>query len=225
MQKRQFTLAICAAGSWGFSPVARAALGMDDAAAGVRAALERGAQSAIQLLGRNDGFLGNPKVRIALPGVLDDAAKLMSKMGQKRRVDELITAMNRAAEAAVPAARTLLVDTVRKLSVEDAIGIVRGGSTSVTDFFARKTREPLGVQFLPIVTRATEKVKLADRYNDFASRASRLGLLRGDNANLQTYVTGKTLDGLYLMIGEEEQRIRADPVKSGSAILRKVFGG
>jgi len=225
MQRRQFTAgaAFSAAGVW--APPAQAALGMDDAAAGVRTALERGATAAVALLGKPDGFLGNPKVRIPLPGVLEDAAKLLSKLGQKKKVEELVTAMNRAAEAAVPEAKTLLVDTVRKLSVEDALSIVRGGDTAVTDFFARKTREPLSVKFLPIVTRATEKVKLAERYNAFAGKAAGLGLLKGDNANLQQHVTAKALDGLYLMIGEEEQRIRADPVKTGSAILKKVFGG
>jgi hypothetical protein len=201
-----------------------APLGAVDAAAGVRAALERGATTAVSLLGVADGFLGNPKVRIALPGALQDVAKLMSKLGQKKRVDELVTAMNRAAEAAVPEAKQVLIDAVRKLSVDDALGIVRGGQTSVTDFFARKTREPLGLKFLPIVTRATEKVKLADRYNAFASKAASLGLVKSDDANLQQHVTAKALDGLYLIIGEEEQRIRADPVKTGSAILKKVFG-
>ena len=221
MRRRQFTLATS---GLILSSQAHAALGMTDAAAGVRAALERGAASAVGLLGKNDGFLANPKVRIPLPGVLEDAAKLLSRLGQKKRVDELITAMNRAAEAAVPEAKQVLVDAVRKLSVEDALGIVRGGSTSVTEFFARKTREPLGVKFLPIVTRATEKVKLAERYNAFAGKAANLGLLKGDDVNLQRHVTAKALDGLYLMIGEEEQRIRADPLKTGSAILRKVFG-
>jgi hypothetical protein len=119
-------------------------------------------------------------VRIPLPGALEDAARLLSRLGQKKRVDELITAMNRAAEAAVPEARQMLIDTARKISVDDALGIVRGGTTSVTDFFARKTREPLGVKFLPIVTRATEKVKLADRYNAFAAKAATLGLVKGD---------------------------------------------
>ena len=224
MRKRQFTLAGPAFVAWGLVPNGARALAMDDAATGVRTALERGTASAIGLLGRSDGFLGNPKVRIPLPGVLDDAAKLMSRLGQKKRVDELVTAMNRAAEAAVPEARQLLTDTVRKLSVEDALGIVRGGSTSVTDFFARKTRAPLTERFLPIVTRETERVQLADRYNAFAGKAAGLGLLKGDDVNLQRHVTAKALDGLYLMIGEEEQRIRADPVKTGSAILQKVFG-
>ncbi len=225
MRRRQFTRATSGLVVWGLGGAAHAALGMDDAAAGVRAALERGASAAVSLLGQSDGFLGNPKVRIALPGALDDAAKLLSKLGQKKRVDELVTAMNRAAEQAVPEAKALLVDTVRKLSVEDALGIVRGSKTSVTDFFARKTREPLGQTFLPIVTRATEKVKLADYYNSFAGRAASLGLVKGDAVNLQSHVTAKALDGLYLIIGEEEQRIRADPVGTGSAILKKVFGG
>lgn len=223
MDRRQFTRATPAIVLWGCGAQAHAALGMDEAAAGVRAALERGATSALGLLGRTDGFLGNPKVRIPLPGVLEDAAKLLSRLGQKQKVEELVVAMNRAAEAAMPEARAVLLDTVRKISVEDALDIVRGGQTSVTEFFARKTREPLQGRFLPIVTRATQKVKLAERYNAFAGKAAGLGLLKGDNANLQQHVTAKALDGLYLMIGEEEQRIRADPVKTGSAILRKVF--
>lgn len=200
------------------------ALSTTDAAAGVRAALERGALAAVGLLGRADGFLGNEKVRIPLPGQLDRAAKLLRTLGQRQRIDELVTAMNRAAEAAVPEAKDLLVQAVKTVSVQDALGLVRGGDRAVTDFFAARTREPLTGRFLPIVTRATEKVKLADRYNDFASKAQGLGLVKAQDANLQAYVTGKTLDGLYWMIGEEERKIRADPVGTGSALLRTVFG-
>ena len=195
-----------------------------DASAGVKAALERGALSAIGLLGRDDGFLGNPLVRIALPGYLDDAAKLMRTFGQGDRVDGLVTAMNRAAEAAVPMGKEVLVQAVRGMTVTDAKNILTGGDTSVTDFFASKTREPLNGRFLPIVTQATDKVALAQRYNDFAGRAARYGLVSQQDANLQQYVTGKTLDGLYLVIGEEERKIRQDPVGTGSQILQKVFG-
>ena len=195
-----------------------------DAAGGVREALARGAEAAVAQLGRTDGFLGNPRVRIPLPGYLNDAAKLMRKLGQGGRVDALETAMNRAAEAAVPAARTLLVQTVKDISVEDALKIVRGGDTSVTDFFAGKTRVPLTAKFLPIVTRETEKVQLADKYNAVAAKAAGMGLLKDKDANLQQYVTAKALDGLYAVIGEEEKKIRRDPVGTGSAILRKVFG-
>ena len=205
-------------------PGVAGALSTTDAAAGVRAALERGALAAVGLLGRADGFLGNEKVRIPLPGQLDRAAKLLRTLGQRQRIDELVTAMNRAAEAAVPEAKDLLVQAVKTISVEDALGLVRGGDRAVTDFFAARTREPLTGRFLPIVTRATEKVKLADRYNEFAGKAQGLGMVKAQDANLQAYVTGKTLDGLYWMIGEEERKIRADPVGTGSALLRTVFG-
>jgi hypothetical protein len=223
VNRRQFTaaaFAACAPGlGWAVTSEA-------DAASGVRAALERGALAAVALLGRQDGFLGNPQVRIPLPGALNDAVRLLKAAGQGRRLDELVTAMNRAAEAAVPEARQLFVSTVKALSVEDALQLVRSRSaTAVTEFFAGKTRLPLGERFLPIVTRATEKVKLAERYNSVAGRAASLGLVSGEQANVQQHVTAKALDGLFFMIGEEEKKIRADPLKTGSAILKKVFGG
>lgn len=195
-----------------------------EATTGLKTALEKGATAAIQLLGKPDGFLGNPKVRIPLPGYLNDAAKLLKTLGQGKRVDELVTSMNRAAEAAVPMAKDLLVSTVKAMSVTDAKNILSGGENSVTKFFAEKTREPLGVQFLPIVTKATEKVGLADKYNRVAGKAAGMGLVKKEDANIQQYVTGKSLDGLYLMIGEEEKKIRQDPVGTGSAVLKKVFG-
>jgi len=221
IERRQFTAALLLPAwcgpAWSLSE--------SDAARGVRAALERGALASVSVLGRSDGFLGNPQVRIPLPGALEDAAKLMRSLGQGRRVDELVTAMNRAAEAAVPAARPIFVSAVKAISIEDAIQVVRGGATSVTDFFVGKTRNPLGEKFLPIVTQATQKVKLAERYNAVAGKAAGLGLVKGEQANVQQYVTAKALDGLFWMIGEEEKKIRADPVKTGSAILKKVFGG
>ena len=224
MRRREFNSAL----TWTILawPLAAApATSETEAVGGIRAALERGALAAVGQLGKNDGFLGNPRVRIPLPGYLNDAAKLMRTLGQGRKVDELETAMNRAAEAAMPEARTLFVSTVKAISVEDALQVVRGGATSVTDFFAGKTRVALGAKFLPIVTKATERVQLADRYNAVAAKASALGLVKGDEVNVQKYVTARALDGLYLMIGEEEKKIRADPVGTGSAILRKVFGG
>jgi hypothetical protein len=222
MDRRHLTAALVALACPGR---ARAAANEGDAATGVRAALERGAVAAASQLGRSDGFLGNPQVRIPLPGHLESAAKLLRTLGQGRQVDELVTAMNRAAEAAMPEARSMLVNTVKALSIEDALKLIRSSSPiAVTEFFAGKTRAPLGVKFLPIVTRATEKVKLAERYNTVAAKAAGLGLLKGDETNVQQYVTTRALDGLFLMIGEEEKKIRADPLGTGSAILMKVFG-
>jgi len=211
----------------GMSVPVRAALGFlseGDASLGVKTALERGAQEAVSLLGRTDGFLKNPKVMIPLPGALKDAAQLLKFAGQQKKVDELVTAMNRAAEAAVPEAEALLLDAVKSLSVADAVKIVRGSETSVTQYFSTRTRAPLGEKFLPIVTAATEKVSLAEKYNAVAGKASGFGLIKKDDANVQLYVTRKALDGLYWMIGEEEKKIRRDPVGTGSEILKQVFG-
>ena len=195
-----------------------------EASQGLKTALEKGALAAVSLLGKTDGFLGNDKVRIPLPGFLDDAAKLLKSLGQGKRVDELLTSMNRAAETAVPLAKDLLVSAVKSMNVNDAKKILSGGETSVTGFFAEKTRDPLALKFLPVVTKATEKVGLAAKYNRVAAKAQGMGLVKKEDANIQQYVTGKSLDGLYFMIGEEEKKIRQDPVGTGSAVLKKVFG-
>jgi len=195
-----------------------------DAGRGLKAALETGASSAVHLLGTTDGFLGNPKVRIPLPGWLKNAEKILKAMGQRQQVEELEVAMNRAAESAVPLARDLLVNAVKNISVGDAKRILTGGDTSVTEFFADKTREPLGGRFLPVVKQATAKVGLADKYDRIASKASGMGLVKKEDASIDHYVTRKALDGLYFMIGEEEKKIRRDPVGTGSALLSKVFG-
>lgn len=195
-----------------------------DATKGLKTALEKGALSAISILAAPDGFLGNDKVRIPLPGALNDAANLMRRFGQGARLDELITAMNRGAEAAVPMAKDLLVNAVQTMSVTDAKAVLSGGDTAVTEFFAAKTRPALAQKFLPVVSQATEKVGLADKYNQVAGGAAELGLLKKEDANIQQYVTTKTLDGLFFMISEEEKKIRQNPVGYGSAILTKVFG-
>lgn len=204
--------------------VALADLSETEASQGLKQALEKGAAAAVSLLGRSDGFLGNPKVRIPLPGFLDSAAKILKTMGQGKKVDELVTSMNRAAETAVPMAKDILTSAVKTMSVKDAKNILTGGDNSVTRFFADKTRQPLGEKFLPIVTRATEKVGMAEKYNNVVGKVAGFGLVKKEDANIQQYVTGKTLDGLYLVIGEEEKKIRQDPLGTGSAILKKVFG-
>ncbi len=199
-------------------------LGNQDAVAGLKAALEKGAQAAIASLGRTDGFLGNPRVKIPLPESLARGEALLRRIGMGRYADELVVSMNRAAEAAVPQARTLFVDAVRKMSVSDAKAILTGGETSATDYFRRATSAPLHDRFLPIVKRSTAKVGLAQRYDEYAEKAAALGLVGKEQGNLEEYVTAKALEGVYLMVAEEEKKIRRDPVGTGSAIIRKVFG-
>ena len=231
MQRRQFNQSFAAASVLLILAVQQQAwaLSLDelsdrDASSGLKAALEKGALAAVGLLGKPDGFLGNPKVRIPLPGYLENAATLLKMTGQGKRVDALVTGMNRAAESAVPMGKDLLVGAGKNMSVIDAKKILSGGERSVTQFFAEKTRAPLGENFLPVVTQATEKVGLAEKYNKVAGKAAGLGLVKKEDANIQQYVTGKTLDGLYTIIAEEERKIRQDPAGAGGAILKKVFG-
>ena len=195
-----------------------------EAIAGLKAALEKGSQAAVAALGRADGFLGNPQVKIPLPESLERAERLLRRVGMGRYADELIVGMNRAAEAAVPEARSLLLDAVKKMSLQDAKGILGGGDTAATEYFRRTTRDRLHARFLPIVEKSTRRVKLAQTYEEYADKAAALGLLKRDDADLDAYVTARALDGLYFMIAEEEKKIRKDPLAAGSAILRKVFG-
>ncbi len=190
----------------------------------LRQALGQGAIAAVTSLGRTDGFFGNPKVKIPLPENLQKAEKLMRKLGAGKYADELILTMNRAAEAAVPEAKDLLLDAVKQMTLQDAKAILTGGDDSVTQYFKQKTSAPLTEKFLPIVREATERVELAKKYNRYARQGAKLGLIDEKDASLEGYVTEKALDGLFLMIGEEERAIRQNPLGQASSLLQKVFG-
>src|SRR5919201_6080 len=195
-----------------------------DATAALKAALEKGSLAAVANLGRVDGFLGNAQVKIPLPESAQRAERAMRRLGMGRYADELIVTMNRAAEAAVPEAKALFVQSLKKMTVQDAKGIITGGETAGTEYFRRTTRDQLHQRFRPIVQRATARVQLAQRYEQFADKAALIGMLKKEDADLDEYVTQKALDGLYLMVAEEEKKIRKDPIGAGSRIISKVFG-
>ena len=195
-----------------------------DAVSALKAALQKGSQAAVSALGRADGFLGNPKVKIPLPESLTRAESLLRRVGMGRYADELVVSMNRAAEEAVPEAKQLFLSSVRKMSVQDAKGILTGGDSAGTEYFRRTTEADLHNRFLPIVRRATARVGVAQKYEAYAGKAARLGLLKQQDADLDEYVTKKALDGLFLTVAEQEKQIRKDPVGTGTSIIRKVFG-
>jgi hypothetical protein len=195
-----------------------------DAVAGLQEALVKGSHAAVERLGVENGFFGNERVKIPLPDSFKRAERVMRSVGLGKHADELVLRMNRAAEAAVPEARALLVDAVKSMSVQDAKGILTGGDDAATQYFKRTTSDPLAKSFLPIVKKSMEKVKVAEQYDEFARRGSRFGLVKEQDANLENYVTRKSLDGLFLVIAEEEKKIRKDPLGSASAIISKVFG-
>jgi hypothetical protein len=200
------------------------AISNKDASSGLKAALEAGSAAAIAKLGAQNGFLNNDKVKIKLPGILVQAKPLLKMTGRGQQLDDLVVSMNRAAESAVPLAKPLLIDAVKSMSVTDAKNILTGGENSVTDFFRQKTAAPLAVKFLPIVKSVTDRSGLAGKYNGAMSQIGKTGLVPQQQSTVEGYVTDRALDGLYLMIGEEEKAIRRNPLAYGSEIIGKVFG-
>ncbi len=199
-------------------------LSNQDAVLGLKDALIQGADRAVSQLGTANGFLGNPKVKIPLPGSLQKAERLMRMVGMGAQADELVTSMNRAAEMAVTEAKPLLVDAVKRMSVQDAKGILTGGDDAATQYFRRSTSAALTQKFLPIVKEMTARVNLAQLYNQYAGQAASFGVIDAKDANLDNYVTQKALDGLFLVIAEQERAIRKDPIGSASKMVQKVFG-
>jgi hypothetical protein len=195
-----------------------------DAVGGLKQALSQGATKAVATLGKPDGFLGNPKVRIPLPDNLRKAEGMMRRFGMGKQADELVTSMNRAAELAVTEAKPLLLDAVKQMSVADAKKILNGGDDAATRYFREKTAAPLTQKFLPIVRQATAKAQLAEKYDQFAGAGKKFNLVKEEDAKLENYVARKALDGMYLLIAEEERAIRQNPVEAAGNLAKKVFG-
>lgn len=208
----------------GVSAAGLDAISTGDASAGVKEALAKGADFAVASLGKSGGFLGNSKVKIPLPGYLQKAESGLRMFGLGKQADQLVETMNQAAENAVAEAKPILSDSIKKMSVQDAKGILTGGEDSVTQYFKRTSTEQLTAKFMPIVKAATSKLQLAEQYNAFAGKAASAGLIDAKNADVDSYVTQKAMDGLFLMIAEEEKKLRSNPVAAGSALLSKVFG-
>jgi hypothetical protein len=218
------TLLGCGALGGNASCVELSSLSNADASAGLKKALDQGINLAVGKLGVPDGFLKNPRVKIDLPPKISKAESMMRMLGAGEQLDELVTSMNRAAEAAVPESKALLKQALKQMSLEDAKRILTGGEDAATQYFKQATYTPLKAKFAPIIGRATEKVKLGQTYDTFAKKAVALGVLKPEDATLQSYVTDKTLDGLFLMMAEEERAIRKDPLGQASSLLKKVFG-
>lgn len=195
-----------------------------EASSGLKQALMDGSAAAVRQLGVENGFFTNPKVKIPLPPALQRIESALRFAGMRKQADDLVLAMNRAAEAAVPEAKVLLVDSVKRMSVKDAHGILTGGDTAATQYFRRTTHDQLAKRFLPIVKKATDRVGLAEQYNSLAGQGVQLGLIRQDQATIEAYVTEKALDGLYFMIAEQEKSFRQNPLGASSDIVKRVFG-
>lgn len=204
--------------------VSLAELSQPDTATALKQALDQGIAVAVSELGKPGGFNDNPEVRIELPGNLAKVASSLKMMGMGTQVAQLEDSMNQAAELAVPQAKALLTNAVKNMSVQDAKSILTGPEDAATQYLDKSSRAQLRKSFLPIVKQATDKVGLAQQYNAFAGQAASLGVIQGKDANIESYVTEQTLDGLFAMIAREESHIRQNPAEAAGKLAKTVFG-
>jgi hypothetical protein len=211
------------------TPALATALSNNEIAGGLKEALSKGVERAVGSLGRQDGFLKDHSVKIPVPPSLQKVESTLRFLGQDKMADDFITTMNRAAEQAVPEAASVLGDSVKQMTLADAKNILTGTNNAATAYFRRTSETNLYTRFLPIVQKATAQTGVTSAYKTMAEKASLGGIsassVLGQNMpDLDGYITHKTLDGLFLKIGEEEKRIRENPVARTSDLLQKVFG-
>lgn len=202
------------------------ALSSSDISSGLKEALFQGVRNAVDDLGRENGFLDDSRVHIPLPKGLQRTEKTLRALGQGQRVDEFVEAMNHAAEKAVPVATDVFLDSIRQMSFNDARNILFGGQDdAATQFFRRTSEDRLRDEFRPIVENFTEQVGVTQKYKEMMGRYGFIGKALGQDAtDIDAYVTQKALDGLFLLVADEERKIRRDPIGRTTNILRKVFG-
>jgi hypothetical protein len=198
-------------------------LGEDKIVAGLKQALQVGTGKAVSLTGKPDGFLKNEAIKIVLPPKLETIGKALRMLGMGAKVDELEVGMNRAAEQATPQAKQIFFVALKRMTFDDARRILTGSDTAATEYFKRTTSADLTAAFSPIVHRSMERIGVVQQYDQVIKSAPGGSALAGQ-FDLDKYVVGKTLDGLFYMIGEQEKQIRKNPVAQTTALLKEVFG-
>jgi hypothetical protein len=198
--------------------------GGGEVAAGLKEALATGTGNAVQSLSKADGYFGDAAVKILMPGKMQQAAELLKKAGYQKEVDDFTLSMNRAAEQAAPKAKPIFEDAVKNMSFEDAQKILNGGNTAATDYFKAKTSPQLTQAFKPVIADSMNQAGVTHSYKALTDRyTSMVPFGKMDSLDLDSYVTQKSLDGLFLKVGQEEAKIRTNPAARTTDLLKKVF--
>ncbi len=212
----------------GGSPAGKATgAGLDDGTvvSGLKDALSTGTKNAVGLVSKPNGYFNNPAIKIPLPDNVQKAADLVGKLGGQKQVDAFVLSMNRAAEKAAPKAASYFVNAIKEMNVEDARKILSGGDTAATDYFKSKTSAKLYDEFKPFISASMNEVGVAHSYNALMDKVPAVPFAKPQSLDLDHYVTTKALDGLFTMVGQEEQKIRTNPAARTTDLLKKVFGG
>ncbi len=229
MSKKQFSVVLIAtifliAQQARLASAQRGGLSDNQVVAGLKEALQVGAGNAINLTGRLDGFFKNAAIKILLPKQLNTVGKGLRAVGQGRMVDEFVLSMNRAAEKAAPEARKIFIDAIKQMTFDDARKILFGKDTAATEYFKSKTSDKIATAFRPIVEKSMNEVGATRQYKELIDRFQSIPFARTQSLDIDDYVVGKSLDGLFYMVAEEEKKIRKDPLARVSSILKDVFG-
>ena len=193
-------------------------------AAGIKEALAVGTERAVKSLSQPNGYFGNAAVKILMPSSIQKVAEVARMAGYQKQVDEFVLSMNRAAEAAAPQAARYFGDAIRDMTLEDVRSILTGGDTAATEFFRRKTHDRLYAAFKPVVSKKVDEVGATRAYKDMMGRYTSVPMMSKQSLDLDDYVTNKSLDGLFHMVGEEERKIRTNPAARTTDLLKAVFG-
>jgi len=193
--------------------------------AGLKEALDIGTRKAVASVSKENGYFGNMKIKIPVPEKLEDAEKLLRKVGMDDHVDEFVLSMNRAAEKAAPQAVDIFVGAIREMTVVDAYGIVKGDETAATSYCRDKTSDDLYGLFRPVVTDSMAQVGVVRSYKRMMKKYNSIPFVKKIEVDVEDYVTDEALEGLFFMVGEEEKKIRKDPAARVTTLLREVFGG
>ena len=192
--------------------------------AGLKQALQIGAENSVKLVGRKDGYFGNNAIKILMPKNLQSLEKGLRVVGYGPKVDSFVLSMNRSAEAAAPAARKIFIDAITSMSFDDARHILSGGDTAATDYFKQKTTPDLISAFRPVVDKTMAENGVTQQYNTLVNQYKMIPFGKKQDLDITNYVVGKALDGLFYELGQEERKIRQDPAKQTTQLLKEVFG-
>jgi hypothetical protein len=193
-------------------------------ASGLKEALQIGADDAVKLTGRTDGYFGNQAIKILLPKNLQPLQKGLGMIGYQSKIDAFILSMNRAAEAAAPSARKIFVDAIVAMSFDDARKILSGDDTAATDYFKSKTTDQLVAAFRPFVEKTMNENDVTQQYEALSGELKSIPFAKNEGIDINNYVVNKALDGLFYMLAEEERKIRKNPAAQTTELLKEVFG-
>lgn len=205
---------------------AGAGVGLDQGttASGLKEALAIGTGYAVTSVSKLDGYFGNQIIKILMPKQIQNVADVLGKLGYQKQVDEFVQSMNRAAEKAAPQAKSIFMDSIKAMTFDDAKTILGGGDTAATEYFKEKTSGRLTEAFKPIISKSMDDVGATKAYKDMMGKYTAMPFMKTESLDLDNYVTGKSLDGLFYMVGQEEKAIRTNPAARTTDLLKKVFG-